>query len=395
VVEGKAVANRWKSHGIVSFIYYGDDDKPRKIINLRGMLDNLTTPDKLSVLLEWVQFFRDHGANVGSPSGMAYSLWRATLESPVIESRNLNQESLSIGGRQDYQYIGSFPNVALWDITAAYSSTLGNVLLPRRWRHYEGPGWDETAPIGVARAFVKIPRMTWGPLPIPVTLDRVRLMVTGAPMPNTKFPIQQTVFGVWSNDELRQAIEVGCDVEIVESWVGRAAKPVFAAWWQVVQEGRDALSADANKLLKWAANSLWGRFAAKGTGSVIWYDGNRKHQERSNRRLNPQSLSLAALVSGTVRTRLYSEALMPWDFAVIACHTDGVWLPAGFKLSPNGGAPGHWRKKQETESLFLLGPQSYRYLQDGDWRYVLAGIPPKAQERVFLKLAGKLADGTL
>jgi len=401
VSSGQATARRWKAHGIVSVDYDG-----RKIINLRGQLDDLSTPDKLAAVIEWVNFYRDHGANIGSPNGMSWSLWRSTLHQPVIEWGEVDGEALLLGGRQDYQRIGFFPHVELWDITAAYSSTIGTLRVPRKWRHYSGPGWNENAPDGFARAIVRVPHLTWGPLPIPNHYGRVRLLATGAPPSNVRFPIDQEIRGVWTHDELREAVRVGCDVEIIEYWVGVGARPVFKAWWDLILEARETLSEPAQRLVKWASNALWGRFAAQGSGSLIWYEegavgtGGKllpgmRHREKESRRVKPQSLTIAGLVSGRIRARLYREALTAWDFLAIACHTDGVWLPAGIKMEPNGGAPGNWRVRTATDRLMLLGPQTYRYDVDGEWRYVLAGIPDRARERVFLKLAAGMADSKL
>lgn len=391
VVAGLATAKRWKAHGIVSVDYDG-----RKIVNLRGELDDLSTPAKLATVIEWVQFFRDHGANIGSPGGMNYSLWRSTLHRKVVEYGDVPGEHLILGGRQDYQRMGEFENVELWDLTAAYGSTLGALMVPRKWKHHAGSFWNEEAREGFARAIVRVPRMTWGPLPVPGLPYGSRLLATGAPPPRERFPIDRTLEGVWSHDELREAVRVGCDVEIIEYWSGVGARPVFAEWWQLMLEARETLSEAANRLVKWAANSLWGRFAACGSGSVIWYEDGWKHREKETRKVNPASLTIAGLVSGRVRARLYAEALDAWDFLAIACHTDGVWLPAGVKMEPNGGAPGNWRIRYGSDRLLLLGPQTYRYLgTDGRWRYVLAGIPDRAKERIFLKLAGRMADGKI
>lgn len=385
VVAGQATARRWKAHGIVSVDYGG-----RKIINLRGQLNDLSTPDKLATVIEWVDFFRAHGANVGSPNGMNWSLWRSTLTRPVVEYGKVDAAALALGGRQDYLRMGHFEHVELWDLTAAYASTIGALRVPRKWKHYSGPGWNELAPDGFARAIVHVPRLTWGPLPTPaISRGRVRLLATGAPPDNLRYPVDQTICGVWSHDELREAVRVGCDVEIIEYWVGVGARPVFSRWWDLILEARMTLSEPALRLVKWSANSLWGRFAANGNASIIWYEEGVKHREKQLRAFLPQSLTIAGLVTGRVRARLYQEALSAWDFLAIACHTDGVWLPAGINMQPNDGEPGSWRIRKGTDRLMLLGPQTYRYDQDGSWRYVMAGVPDTARERIFTSMAGR------
>ena len=43
--------------------------------------------------------------------------------------------------------------------------------------------------------------------------------------------------GVWSREELRSALEVGCAVETLDGWVHRSAWHPFAPWWEAVRAG--------------------------------------------------------------------------------------------------------------------------------------------------------------
>lgn len=395
VEDGKAIAHRWKNHGIVSVTYDG-----RRIVNLRGLLDDLPIPRQLEVLVEWADWIRSYGANLGSPAGSNHSLWRSSLEHPIIENGDrLPLSSVILGARQDMQKPGVFENVELWDLAAAYSHTLGSLELPRKWRRYDGPRWADTKD-GFARAVVRVPSFQWGPLPYPIRHSSGTVLSGGIRMLSTKavaydlsFPVGTKFSGVWTNGELRTAVADGCEIEILEGWTGVGWRPVFAEWWQRVIEARETLSPEANRLVKWGANTLWGRFAANGSGSVIWYESGERFRERETRKVAPQSVAVAGLVAGRVRERLYREALSPAPLPVmaIACHTDGVFLPAGFQLSPNGGDVGTWRVKRRADRLWLIGPQTYALDMDGERHYTMAGIPPRMQERLFKSL-GRRAD---
>lgn len=370
VADGLAVANRWKNHGIISITFNG-----RTIVNIANQLDDYSTHEKLAALIEWTEFVRKHGAHQGSWAGTAYSLWRASLDGIVHVERGDPPpfDRIPLGSRIQNRNRGKFEHVQLWDLVSAFPHTMGTMEFPTRWTERRGPGWDEHAP-GFAYAYVTIPPGFFGgPLGVDMGLSARARNVLGEWTPTTRFPTDETVEGVWTADELRMAIEFGCDVDIVTAWYGYAERPLFARWWEIIQAGRATLSEPAGKLLKRSANALWGRFSANGKLSRIWYDERGYHREQDVYEVKPRAATISGLIAGRVRERLYREAIEPFAPVVITVHTDGVMLPVGLEVCPNGGEPGTWRVKRKMEELLLLNANAYRFLHDGKERTVMAG----------------------
>jgi hypothetical protein len=179
---------------------------------------------------------------------------------------------------------------------------------------------------------------------------------------------------MWTADEIRAAESAGCDIVVKDWWEPLGAQPIFVEWWQLILEGRRTLSKDAQKLLKWGANTLWGKFASNGRMQEIHYDGQRIQRHRLQHQVFPRGAAIAGMVAGKIRSRLYVEGIQPFAPVVLSCHTDGVFLPKGIDVSPNGGAPGSWRVKKECEELILIDAQTYRYISGGEVHYIMAGV---------------------
>jgi len=379
VAEGRATAIRWKNHGIVSVDFNG-----ARITNLRGNLDGFNVEEQLAALYDYTDFLRENGANTGTISGSMFSLWRATLSRTIVETGPRPElGDLALGGRIESGGRGVFDDVELHDLSAAYAHTIGTLEVPRRWKEYIGPGWDEHSG-GFVHARVTIrENIGWGPVGIKRDVSARARMLTRIPPPQLFYPRDGTHEGIWTADEIRGAVAEGCDVEILGYWHPIGARPVFEEWWKVVQEGRESLSEGGRILLKWGANTLWGVFSANGKQSLIWYDGKKKHREEVIREVKPRSPTISGLVAGRVRSRLYREAIAPYTPVVIAANTDGVFLPRGLHPEPNSGEPGTWRIKKECEQLTMINPQQYHYRDATGDHYIVAGFKPGRAQAVF------------
>jgi len=373
VRAGEGRMRVWRRVRCTGFEYRG-----HRITNLRGLLGDRGVREALPELIAWAEWARSHGANVGSMAGTSWSLWRSTIGGVfTVYGDEPDHEALHTGGRQGDTGRGVFTDVELWDLTAAYAHTLGNLAVPVDWRRVSH--LSDRIPAGepgYALAAVAVPPWCkpWGPLP-----ERIG---PGAII----YPVRDELEGIWSLDELRAAKRVGCDVVIRELYVASSHRYMFRAWWRVVEAGRRELPAGAAKLVKASSNTLWGRFLTGGLAEWwSWPDGDQGEPTITEERFRPEPASpaLAGLVAGRIRARLYSEALT--QAPVIACHTDGVIMPAGYHLSPNTGAPGRWRRTDRAERLELITAQAFRYRRPAEGRYVyrVSGVPPSQAPAVF------------
>ncbi len=347
-----------------------------RVTSLRGVLTS-EPEEALEELRAWAEWLRENGANVGSLSGSAWSLWRSSLRSVFVHyGEEPDPERYTTGGRQGDIGAGTYTDVEMWDLTAAYAHTLGALAVPTQWRRW--PGFTDSIPDepGYARAAVAIPPGEWGPLP-----DRIGPAVVS-------WPTRTELEGVWTFDELRVARDHGCEVLLCDLYTSTSHRVIFANWWRMVEAGRRDLTGGAGRLVKASSNTLWGKFLAG--GSAAWWsfpdgaDGELLVEEETFRE-SPKAPALAGLVAGRIRSRVYAEALA--KVPVISVHTDGVITPAGQHLSPNTGAPGCWRLKDTAERLELVTAQSFRYRRaDGTMEYRVAGVPPSRAPDVFSRL---------
>lgn len=371
VRAGRGRMRVWRGVKCTGFDYAG-----HKVTNLRGVLDTTDHEDALYELSRWADWMREAGANVGSLSGTAWSLWRSSLRSvATIYGDEPEAGSFTTGGRQGETAAGIYTDVELWDLTAAYAHTLGTLPVPvdwRRWRHDLSDRVPNEG--GYARAAVRVPPGTWGPLP-----ERIGKAV--------HYPTDDELDGVFTFDELRAALRIGAEVVITDLWTATSHRFLFRDWWRIVRQGRRDLGGGAGRLVKASSNTLWGKFLTG--GEAAWWSfpgaGPDPTIDPEPQRPSPKSPALAGLVSGRIRARLFSEALS--QAPVIACHTDGVIMPAGHHLSPNTGAPGRWRRADQASRLELLSAQSFRYTRpDGETVYRVSGCSPSAAPGVFSRL---------
>ena len=189
------------------------------------------------------------------------------------------------------------------------------------------------------------------------------------------YPVGCRLQGVWSWQELEQAVACGCTlIRVLDLWVHLAAGRPFLPWWEALQEGR-RMPGLAGLLAKTTGNALWGRFCMDSHGGHRTIRGvqgkqivQRKVQVRGG---VPAAHDLAETVSGRVRARLHRLATDAGPLLVSA-HTDGAWLRAGLPL-PDG-----WRLKERARRLDLIDPQMLRYWprppSDREPFHVCAGV---------------------
>lgn len=373
--DGIGRVRLWRGYKITSFDYHG-----RRVSNLRGLLPTRSAAAGLVAVSAWAEWLRAHGANVGSLAGSSWSLWRSLLESvAVVWGDEPAFDQILTGGRQGDVGAGSYSDVELWDLSAAYAHTLGTLAVPCAWKRYRHPSSAIPTDAGYVEAAVRVPRAgEWGPLP-------ERLGEGHVIYPNDGTEIA----GVWSVDELRAARRAGAEVVCSGYWSSGSHRYLFAEWWAAVEAGRAELAPDAARLVKASSNTLWAMFL---TGEdvaewVSWPQGfaGVEVREPEPRRMPPASPAVAGLVAGRVRARLYSEALT--RAPVIACHTDGVIMPAGYHLEPNTGGPGRWRLTDSATRLDLIAAQSFRYRRpDGQMVYRVSGVPASHAPAAFASI---------
>lgn len=371
--RGEGRLRMWRRQKLTTFEIRG-----RRICNLRRALGSLRGEEAFEAIRTWADWLRNHGANVGSPSGSAWSLWRSSLRSVFASwGEEPPGDRLAFGGRQGEREPGVYEDAEIWDLSAAYAFTLGSLELPIRWRAFDHLGPDvPEAPSGYAQAAIAVPPMPWGPLP-------------EQEGPGAVFwPTGEEVEGIWSFDEIRAARAAGCDVLVTKVWTSTSHRAVFADWWTMIEAGRRELPAPAVRLVKVSSNTLWGRFLQ--AGEAEWWSwpngGDLLIEPDPVPRRDPTSPAIAGLIASRVRARLWLEGLAPYPDA-IACHTDGVILPAGHHLQPNTGGPGRWRLKDRAARLELISAQSFRYIRpDGAMVYRVSGVPEEVAPRVFSRM---------
>lgn len=343
--------------------------------------------DMLAGLVAWRDWVRDAGATIGTIGSTAVSLLRASLDRPLYLAGGeppLLPEV--VGGRQEQGlppgYYGPF---VAWDIQAAYTRVLGNLL-------YQGGPWapcgslpasDEPWPT-FAHARVRVdPGGSWGPLPR--RLRKPEPTGITRKMLRREYPIGQRFQGIWSGVELAAAERAGAHVRVDQAWImaGRERYP-FRPWLRLIDQGR-RLPGYAATLAKMCGNALWGRF-------IFYGDRNRLSYQGKTMTVTPEPIpgrnpnaapDLAELVTSAVRARLLDDLLVPYGEHVWSVHTDGGLVDAA--CTP--ALPADWRAKDRGRLLIYMGPQAYAWSEGRGLRYKLAGTPPSKVVETFANLA--------
>jgi hypothetical protein len=366
----------------------------REVIALGAAADDTDdTLQGLIVLRDWLQ---GRGTTLkGSLASASKSLWRATTDRDLmLRSGTLPPIREVIGGRQGMfmpcGYVGPFRKI---DLPAAYASEIGGLHYGGSWVRRSGlPAPDAGLPCFV-HAAVEVPPGIVGPLPV-----RARARPKPRPLFWTyeevrPYPVGRTIQGTWTAEEVRAAEAVGARVRVLDVWVHRAAGQPFARWWEAIGEAR-RLPGRAGVFGKIMGNALWGSFALNGERRIVRYNADGvKVSDRPDRRASWSpwtDLPLAETISGRIRARLYTEAIVPnLDRGLVAVHTDGAII------GPDGVRPKGWRTQERGDQLVIWDQSAYAYVNErGSRCYVMAGVTPGAAVDHWRGLLELMAAGS-
>ena len=386
-------AELWKDH-VVSMSL---DGSRVKVTSLRRILDGEEAAEnKFNSVLELMKWLGNQGVQPGSISAMAWNLWRSTLSQPLNISFDGDIARAGFyGGRQE-STPGIFKDMVALDISSAYPYEMAKSPYAARLRPVSTATRINPNQAGLVVAKVAIsPDLPHSPLPMRLT-DELIEWKSGE------------MVGSWTWREIHAAKELGCKVEILRNFAPLEEIQPFTKWWEVVKEGRQALTPPGAKLVKALSNSLWGMFAMTGDarGLVRWTDELGYNQEavpRKNRKM-PQANTahIAAETTSRVRVRMLTEGLYgAKDLAPnfpVHIDTDGILIPREslkhFTQDLIGAKSGQWRVKQEIHKVEVRGTQLYRFLcqpncavQHG-WHYVAAGMKEAQAKQFFSRNPG-------
>lgn len=318
-------------------------------------------------VLDLFDYVDSYGIAASSLNTMSLNLWRTTLarsvtfheESPLGDM--LGPVAVLTGGRKEAKP-GVYRNRLEVDMTAAYPAALG-IGVP----HTLTPAPDDfvkqmdiTKFDGIAQAHVRIPTLSWGP--IPVLIDR-RAQVTsyGFTKPDEWVTVTLPL------SELRLAVEAGCDVvpDRVHIATGRSGRgrDTFTVWHSRIVPELRSLPGTGGALGKLVANRLWSCFAVSPWGT------------RQDHTFSPEGVMITrpcpddtvaqikrragtayvgSMVQSRVRERLYREGLSRLS-GIVYVDTDGVIC------SPTDSVMDGWRTKTVIRSCDIAGPQAMVY----------------------------------
>lgn len=366
VLEGNGAVTYWKSR-ITGYLLDGHN------VRVPGSVFDCDPAHALFALDSWAAWLHELGSAPGSFAGASLGILKAVAGDEFYfasEAREKVPRSMLLGARQECKP-GVYAHADHYDVPAAYPTTLGDLWVPLRYRHFTSGRTSPKATsgmVGFARAEVKLPELAYGPLPIALH----------GPFGAT-FPTSGEVAGVWDYAELALAAELGAKVKVRESWVGTGLSPTFRAWRDAVLTGRELTDPHARTLAKATAVALWGFFAASGERiKVSFINGQEVRDEGTHR--EPSAYPIAAHTAAAMRIRLYREALV---HDPILAHTDGAIFPQG---SP---APA-WRHEGTYRRLEVLTAQNYRAVDtSGEVTYCLAGVPAHNAAKVWREKFGR------
>lgn len=351
--------------------------------------------DAFTAVAGYLQWLADYNVYPTARTGWATlgrHLFLASLESPVrFFGLMANGRASLYGGRKNAPFPGRYRNVTKWDMTAAYANALGEYRMPRMLEPVRGDlrcVLSEESD-GIAFAVVRVPRMAFPPLPQRADKHSVRIV---------KWRSGETLSGWWAFSELRLARNVGCSVSVKSAFRGRLYHNDFAAWREIIREGR-RLPNGAAAFAKHHGNVLWSSFSTTPSRMLLKeYDANRRpHVVRitpAGRDFTLPTAYIAALVAADVRARLHSETLMPrgeTNERIVHCDTDGVISDRHTPpLGAHGRELGEWREVAEYRLIDVKSPNAYRYqcnecgASHPAWHYSVSGTKnPDALRKAF------------
>jgi len=337
------------------------------------------TLDDLCLWREWLE---SEGAGIGSRSGAAVKLLRATLQREFSYTGEWPNVESIVGGRLHKTNPAMHPEIKVWDLRAAYATTLAS--LPSGYWKHNGDDVENEEATCFALATIYVPgKGMFGPLP-----QRDGIHTGGAWWEEwiieRPYPQRVTITGVWSGDEIRSALNAGARIEkIHRSWFLRVEDYPFQPWWEAVERGRK-MNGAAGSLAKITGNTLWGIFGTReGPMHKLRYvDGKQVRTPLPEAKIFHRNYPLAELITSKVRARIYNELIVPAGRQLISVCVDGGLTTPGF--TPQGA---DWRLKDSGKLCSFLSPYLLMYLKhDGTPVYKAAGIPTAKRASFFRSL---------
>lgn len=352
-----------------------------KVTSLRGTLEGSDDPFKdLNECLAWL---RQYGIPPASISSMSWKLLRASLNDTVTVVADPDVTSRAFfGGRQEILEPKTYKDMKALDLKAAYPYAMAARPVALSLRKVDNSTTIDPNQAGMAEARVFVPSNLNFP-PLPIRLSEQAIQFQWGKME-----------GVWTWVELRAAMDLGCDVEIVNNYAPGRTADLFGTWWQMAQEGRD-LPGEANRLAKAIANSTWGQFAMRPDRQteVAWADDRGEEPFETpkigGRRDTKYAIHVAAEVTGRVRAQTLLEGIYGTGADPAHIDTDGIIVPLSAAMPKNSGVDfGQWRVKETMTTLEVKAPQFYRFRRPQElegWHYVAAGMNPELARKTFEK----------
>lgn len=345
----------------------------------------------------WRDWVEENGGNiVGTISNTSLTLFKASLDGREYETPYDNIEGITnpLGGRllpcksSWTTFNGAFVQ---WDLYSAYSRALSEL-------QFGGSGsrWIETnnssnldslvekGYLVYIEATVKIPDIELGPLPI-----RKNRRAKSPLWSWISFPINRTIEGIWTYEEIRQAQIIGCKIKIKRIIYHQATGKKYwhKDWYSIIQSGKESLQGFSRSLAKQTGNSLWGRYAMRPRPSrTKWRDenGKREYQIRNlGISKGNQCMELADQLCGKIRASLFELAISATD-NLIQGNTDGAWIKYDERWRPPSN---DWRDKIKSSRIDIIDDRTYRYWEPGekDPEYIAPGIDLDYQKTIFDK----------
>lgn len=397
LTEGAGVAMCWDGSPIRWRPFDPDDVEWRRERNTDVRVLRVAVPEDdefLRGLVRWRDWLQDYGASLlASIGSTSHGLLRATIDRPIWLNTAYPDSVVPplhtlIGGRQ----LGGLKPLRVrkptggeirnYDLPAAYATLLGTLPYGRGWLELPASDcgddfldkWNGVTP-AFATARVSIPPMGLGPLPERPSAKYNQKFWFDL----TEYPVDSTIRGLWTIAELKEAVAVGCDVQLRNVWLQVAnSTPPFAPWFDAVKEGR-RMRGFAGTLAKMTGNSLWGQFAIspKSQKTIRWKDNGKFEHKRIPYTTAPRALDIAEHLTGTVRAQLFRFAIQAGE-KLITAHTDGAWV----KWEPGDEYEG-WRVKMRTPEFRYLSPQMYSYHYRKGNVYKTAAFPRASAKEVF------------
>jgi len=297
------------------------------------------------------------------------------------------------GGRVEPFVVGEISNVRYYDFTSLYPSVMLGHNYPNP-NTLEGPvvgyGIREIMDFeGLSEVEIEVPEMPYPPLPYRFG-DKLY------------FPYG-TFRGVYTNVELRYAIELGCKIKkVYQSLISRDTVRPFDRFVRSLFTLREELKqrGDCRQLvIKIILNSLYGKFAQREDGplfrivtneeytrlgtpegsEVLIYDNSEywKVPLESRGQAEYVIVPWAAYVSGYARIALH-KAMLQSTGKVIYVDTDSI-VTTG--ILPTGSGLGELKLEETCKTFEAYAPKVYRYTNDkGEDVYKAKGVPKMCQK---------------